>query len=218
MVQINSLPDVRSAGIKSPEYEEARRVYTRILQKAYEVENELEGLIAKLNRLGRADQQNLASRWLNGEDDLPEDPALDELRSELAAFKRRQQTLRDVAIPEAEGRVLDTVLMNRQEWADQIEREELPTRIKELREVLPSVQQSIGPKMYRLLSAIRVLEWCESASPGSYSPPQDQLTQNAVREIEAFLGRLEAKLDERAEARGPIQPSARAVELEEVKA
>ena len=197
MAQINSLPDVRAAGIKSPEYEEARRTHTRILRKAYEVENELESLMAKLSKLNRDDQQALAQAWLAGEDDVPEDESLGELREEISALKRRRQTLTEVAIPEAEGQVLNTIAYHRQEWAKQIVREELPVRIRELREVLPQVQQLIAPKVYRLLSAVQILDWCESGSPGVYSPPQDTITPAAVRQVEEVLAHLESKLSER---------------------
>src|SRR5918995_720756 len=107
MPMINSLPDLRAAGIKSPEYEEARRVHQRILAKQQEIENDLEALIRKLNRAEGADMRGLAERWLSGEDDVPEDAALAELRAERDALIRRQRTLRDVALPEAEGRVLN---------------------------------------------------------------------------------------------------------------
>ena len=199
MAQINSLPDVRAAGIKSPEYEEARRTHTRILRKAYELENEYESVMAKLAKLGRADQQALAERWLNGQDDIPEDEALGELREEIAALRRRLQTLRDVAIPEAEGRVLNTIAYNRQEWAKHILRDELPPRIRELRAVLPQVQELVRPRVYRLLSAVQILDWCESGSPGVYSPPQDTITPAAVRQVEEVLAHLEAKLGERGD-------------------
>ena len=197
MAQINSLPDVRAAGIKSPEYEEARRTHTRILRKAYEVENELESLMAKLSKLNRDDQQALAQAWLAGEDDVPEDESLGELREEISALKRRRQTLTEVAIPEAEGRVLNTIAYNRPEWAKQIVRDELPVRIRELREVLPQVQQLIAPKVYRLLSAVQILDWAEGGSPGVYSPPQDTITPAAVRQVEEVLAHLESKLSER---------------------
>src|SRR5829696_4555788 len=210
MPQINSLPDIRSAGIKSEEFEEARRVHASIQRKAGEVEAELEALLHKLGRLQREDQRALAERWLSGGDDLPEAAALGELRAEVEAFKRRQKTLHEVAIPEAEGRVLNTVQYYRQDWAKQIVRDELPVRIRELREVLPTIQQTLAPKVYRLISALKVLEWCEGPTPGSYAPPQDQLTPQTVRGIEEFLGRLEAKLGERSDAG--------AEELEEVKA
>jgi hypothetical protein len=201
MPQINSLPDLRSAGIESKEYEEARKVHQRVLAKQYELENEQVALEAELARKEGADMRDLAERWLAGEDDVEEAEELGELRAKVASLKRRKQALRDVALPEAEARVLNVVQRYRQEWAAKIEREELPVRIEELRALLPQVQQLVGPKAYRLLSALRVLEWAEGSNPGVYSPPQDQLTPSTVRGVEEFLSRVDSRREERAQVR-----------------
>src|SRR5215203_490613 len=212
MPQIHNVPDIRAAGIESPEYEEARKVYQRILKKKHELESELERLLAKEAKLNRADQEALASAWLADEGDIPEDEGLAELRGERAALKRRLQTLNELALPKAEGGVLDTVLYHRNDWARQIAREELPVRLEELEDVLVEVPQLVGSKIYRVLSAFAILDWCASGSPGTFSQPMDNVTPAAARPVQETVAYIRGKLAERDDAELEEAP------LEEVSA
>jgi len=212
MPQIHNVPDIRAGGIESPEYEQARRTHTRILRKKHELETEYEALQAKLAKLGHEDQRVLAERWLAGQGDIPEDSQLGELREEISQLKRRLQTLNELALPKAEGGVLDTVLYHRNDWARQIAREELPVRLEELEDVLVEVQQLVGSKIYRVLSAFAILDWCASGSPGTYSQPMDNVTPAAARPIQETVAYIRGKLAERDDA--PLQDAP----LEEVSA
>ena len=200
MTHINSMPNPKDLGYDWPAWEEAQTEFANIRRRQAEADQKRRDLQLEVNRLATADKKRLKESWAAGEGDTPEDPKLARLKKELAAQERIEGALRDVAMPEAEGKLLSVASRNaRERWAPEIEAR-LPERIAEVRKALAAAQEAVSSPMRTLLQEAALLNWCESSFQ-VYSPAVDMTTPSAFQQISDQLERIEATLERRAAER-----------------
>ncbi|MDP8952096.1 MAG: hypothetical protein M3N18_07655 [Actinomycetota bacterium] len=200
MQHIHSMPNPRALGYKWPEWEKAQTEYANIKRRQAEANQKRRDLELEVNRLTASDRKRLKESWAAGEGDTPEDSKLAKLKKELAAQERIEATLREVAMPEAEGKLLTAASQNaRDRWAPEIEAN-LPERLSEVREAIAAAQEAVSAPMRQLLQEAALLDWCESGFQ-VYSPPADITTPSAFQQISEHLEVIERKLAERAQER-----------------